>query len=256
MDPATIWAVKAGAGLLAGRLKTLFKEHVIDKWTKRRAEAFFETFVERLVAAEKAKQPIGDLGPMLAEMLDDEAKSEAMFDAYRRVSMSASKDLGPRIIAVITARLISQERQATPQEERLFMAAETLNDAEFSEFSEYISSHPINNNNMIEIWSDLEYSSDSRTSVIVSPSNLGESVGNWCLKISNLGLVAECINKKSEIYSGKGEGFYGEDSGIHTIYTGALEFEPEALELKALVEELRTEASKRRHESGEPDPVS
>jgi hypothetical protein len=53
MDPVTGVVVKVGASWLGSKFKTL----VIDRWVRRRAEAFFETFVEELAANDETGQP-------------------------------------------------------------------------------------------------------------------------------------------------------------------------------------------------------
>ena len=141
MDPITALAIKAGASWLGPKFKTL----VIDRWARRRAEAFFATFLEELAATDDTGQPLSNMEPMLAEMLIDDIKSQVLFDAYRRVSLSASPSLGPRIIAVLKARLIRQGRAAKPEEERLMMVAETFSDDELLALCTYLGEHTLEN---------------------------------------------------------------------------------------------------------------
>lgn len=237
MDPFTILAVKTSAQWIGQRFKTL----VVERWSRRRAEIFFEAFVIHLQDTENSGRSISELEPLLAEMLDDDAKSEILFEAYRRVCLSASFSLGPRIIAVITARLIKQGRIASPQEERILMVAETFGDNDLMELADYLSSHPLTDYEL-ELGHDTEDSNWIYGNKIgIGPINLGENVGNWCLKLANCGLVTQDIVKQSENYEEDSERHVDQD-GTLTTYTWKLVFQTEILELKGIIEGLRLTA--------------
>src|SRR5258708_1534741 len=89
---------------LAKTLAKQFRGAVIERWTRYRAENFFEGFVESvgLEIHEGAENP--DVDQKLSAMLGDDTKSEVLFDAYRRVCFSTSKKLGPRIIGLLTGQ--------------------------------------------------------------------------------------------------------------------------------------------------------
>lgn len=127
------------AGKAVDVLGRKFKSGVIERWSRRRSEQFIRTFCE-LVAAGKSDD---EIEPYLTAIMDDENKSAALFDAYRRVAMSASPVLGPRIIALVTARIVGEARQPTDEEEKILTAAEKMTDAELIEarrwFNEYVS---------------------------------------------------------------------------------------------------------------------
>ena len=195
IDPVTGVLVKAGASWLGSKFKTL----VIDRWSRRRAEAFFETFVEELAANDDTAQPLSNMEPMLSEMLGDELKSKVMFDAYRRVSFSASPSIGPRIIAVLTARLIAGNREAEADEERLLLAAALLNDHELLSLCTYLSEHPLDRNHELKLADDAD-NSNWRREMRIGPVNLGGEVGNWCLKLQSTGLVVQDVVTKSRDY--------------------------------------------------------
>ena len=65
-------AIKTGTSWLAGK----FRVSVVEKWSRRRAEAFFQTFVLRLASIENDGRSLKELEPQLAEILDDEVRSE------------------------------------------------------------------------------------------------------------------------------------------------------------------------------------
>ena len=233
MEPVTALAVKAGASWLSAKFKTL----VIDRWARRRAEAFCTTFVEELASNDNTGQPLSNMEPMLTEMLSDELKSQVLFDAYRRVSLSASPSLGPRIIAVLTARLIAEKRAAAPGEERLLMVAETLNDDDLLSLCTYLSENPPNTNDEVRMFDDTN-NSNWRREMSIGPVNIGDEVGNWCLKLQNTGLVVQDVVTQSQDYEVDTERHI-DIPGTLTTYVWMLRFQPEVLELKRIVESLR-----------------
>jgi hypothetical protein len=184
-------------------------------------------------------KPLKEIEPLLTDLLNDELKSEVMFEAYRKVCLSASSSLGPRIIAVVTARLVSEGRTASADEERILMVAEALGDKDLTDFADYLSQHSLNKYE-IDLGHDTEnsnYRGASQTTRI-GPMNLGEEVGNWCVKLVNCGLVVQDIAKESRSYREDSERHIDEP-GILTTYTWKLVFQPEILELKSIIEELR-----------------
>ncbi|HAO80199.1 MAG TPA: hypothetical protein DCQ92_14770, partial [Verrucomicrobia subdivision 3 bacterium] len=107
-------------------MKEKFTSAVIERWTRFRAEKFFEAFVE--VLSEEMKDGIEspDVDKALETLLKDEVKSEVLYDAYRRVCFSTSKTIGPKVIGLLTGYLVFEGRMASEGEERAFQAAESL----------------------------------------------------------------------------------------------------------------------------------
>jgi hypothetical protein len=223
MDPVTGIVVKAGASWLGSKFKAL----VIDRWARRRAEAFFESFVEELAANNETGQPLSNMEPILSAMLGDELKSDVLFDAYRRVSFSASPFIGPRIIAVLTARLVADNRLAEANEERIMLAAEMLNDHDFASLCTYLSIHPLDKKYDVML-SGIKDSPNWRYEISIGQANLGEEVGNWCLKLQTIGLVVQDVVTRQM-----------DRPGTITSYVRMLRFQPEVLELKSIIEGLR-----------------
>jgi hypothetical protein len=232
MDPVTGIMIKAGASWLGSKFKAL----VIDRWARRRAEAFFETFVEELAANDDTGRPLSNMEPMLEEILSDNLKSEVLFDAYRRVSLSASPHLGPRIIAVLTARLIAGGKVAAPDEERVMLAAEILNDEDLLSLCTYLCEHPPNKSHEVELFDDTD-DSNWRREIRIGPVNIGEEAGNWCLKLQNTGLVMQDVVTTSRDYDVDSERHI-DIPGTLTTYVWMLRFQPEVFELKSIIEGL------------------
>jgi hypothetical protein len=98
-----------------------------------------ETLVDAVRSELDHDDPESDLDAVL-KRLDKKANSETVFDAYRRACLSRSRDLGPRIIALITAVLVGEEWGPTDQEEMILDVAERLNDGELDEVVRIIRS--------------------------------------------------------------------------------------------------------------------
>jgi hypothetical protein len=61
---------------------------VVERWTRHRAESFFEAFVEGVGLELASGVQTGELNQQIDAMLADDTKSEILFDAYRRVCFS------------------------------------------------------------------------------------------------------------------------------------------------------------------------
>ena len=70
-----------------------------------------------------AKEMKGDFSDSLmqipAKTLDDGYATEVLLDAYRRVALSHSKTIGTRVVALLTARLLIEKRDANSAEETM-----------------------------------------------------------------------------------------------------------------------------------------
>ncbi|MGO4702435.1 hypothetical protein [Dyella sp. 2RAB6] len=114
--------LKAGAALI--------KDRVIARWSKYRADRFLEALVEAVRFEMDHGVPEEELNDVLNRMMAKEANTEAVFEAYRRVCLSRSKEVGPRMIGIMTATLLLEERQPTAVEDSILDVAENLTDSE------------------------------------------------------------------------------------------------------------------------------
>lgn len=202
---------KAAASLLS-LLKKRFTATVIERWSTYRAERFFESFVVEV----ERELILGDSSDKLVEQLDrllrDDRSSETLFDAYRRVALSRSRDYGPRIIAILTAQLIAQQRRATVAEERLFDVAENLNDSELVDCVEFLETHlerakaddadvSLDNSGLrVNAGSDERDSNWLQLGLDRSPLDLDDWFGPWAIKLRNLGVLREVVKEESWHY--------------------------------------------------------
>ena len=172
-----------------------FGKSVIQRWTRYRAQEFFDAFVAE-VAKERQSNPNSDVDQYLDRMFEDPKKSEVLFDAYRRVAFSESKNLGPRIIGLLTARLIVENRRASRDEDKVFRAAESVTDDELIEFNNMFQKYRPKFKPMIRGYMSLEsgheeFESDAAADVVVSDEDLEDSWGSWAMKLKNVGLLSQ-----------------------------------------------------------------
>jgi hypothetical protein len=185
-----------------------FGTAVVERWTRYRAEQFFEGFVETCgidMASETDRSET-----VLDEILADEKKTEALFDAYRKVCFTQSKDLGPRIIGLLTGKLVHEGRVATYDEECVFSAAERLSDGEFLEFmKEYhehrtkaqgvsdksVEHHMIGETVCVR-WCEQKDSDFMESSYEIGPFPWDEAFGRWATNLHQCGLMSAQIQQR------------------------------------------------------------
>lgn len=255
MEPLTALVVDYVKGQLIDRVVGGFRTHVIERWTKRRAETFFKQFCLTVSADSESTDP-DQLDEMLDRLLRDETCSEILFDAYRSVCFSRSKEMGPKIIAILAAELVLKRRRANLEEDELFWAAENLDDEELREFaaffdkeheraqqppekpSRYSSTATLGENgNAVRIcWYKEQFDSNTRTSdpVSVAPMNLTENVGSWAEKLRSRGILTDDVKEGRWEYSEDSEQHIYEDGSVREL-SWWLYLGPTAFRLRELV---------------------
>lgn len=214
-----------GAGKsLASALAKTFATNVIERWTKKRAEKFFETFQHEIARARVLGDNPEALGATLDHMMSTELGSEILFDAYRKVCISKSKVIGPRIIGFLSAELCLEGRLANDIEELYFSVAETLSDTELlnvaSTIENWVSAAERKDNKDIFNHDGFTFyvlereesnlSSGESNEVDMVLGNLDEDFGVGIEKLKNLGLLIPSI-RQSTIH-------VSEDSERHIDY--------------------------------------
>lgn len=226
MDPITSLATGHVAGKMLDRVSSSFRINVIERWSRHRAQNFFQQFCDE-VQIELAGGHSDELEPLLDKMLQDEHSSELLFDAYRRVSLSRSKTIGPRLIGVITAKLAVEQRNPTGAEIGMLDAAEQLDDSELLEFASFFSkyrSHAAEDNHqdvtlcnsgILKIkWRSEQFDSSwpSKIDESISPLNLHDSCGSWAIKMEVLGIIQTDLTERKWNYEDNVEGHFGAGS--------------------------------------------
>ena len=110
MEPITQYA----AGRALDRVVDILVRGVFAACSRRRAQAFLETFLEEL---KLSPTPEGEerINAYLDRIARNELESEILFESYRRVALSKSKTLGPKVCALLTATLLSEGRELLRQ---------------------------------------------------------------------------------------------------------------------------------------------
>jgi len=212
MDPVTSLATGHITGKLIERVSASFRVNVIERWSKRRAAQFFQQFcqeVETEIAGGQSEQ----LETLLDQMLEDEHASELLFDAYRRVSLSRSKIIGPRLIGVLTAKLALEQRGPNGVEESILFAAEELDDEELLAFSTFVHktreqlSDETNDDvtldrTIVRIkWRTEQFGSKwNSPDSSISPLNFYDSHGSWAVKMSMRDIIGTDITERTEYH--------------------------------------------------------
>lgn len=191
MEPISVIATGYATDKLIQLAERMVHTHVIERWTRKRAIEFYRYFCISLFAEEPDEGKCQDL---LNQLLEDDTKSEILFEAYRLVCLAKSKTIGPRIIAVVVAAIIQRNGMANGDEEILLAAAETLSDDELLSFSVAVKEfgEPNEKEEFEEILEARQYySSDQK--IKISQGALVEKYGNWAEKMKALGLISETV---------------------------------------------------------------
>jgi|SRR5665213_612453 len=194
-----------------------FKTAVIEKWTKYRAEQFFNSFVRALACYDLNLADEAFIKQKLEDLFEDEIRTEVLYDAYRQVAFAASKKIGPRIIGILVARLVHFKRHANDSEEKILMAAELLNDGEFENFGiffkdvleseECLRKREFEKKRKYDVWKsekedyEIELESQRSDSSSRFPAHftttidLDRQFGTWALKLQSIGLLKASVQE-------------------------------------------------------------
>ena len=231
MDPVSSLISGHVAGKLFDYIGSKFKTNVIERWTKRRAQSFFDEFC-REVEIELAGTESAKLDDILSHILEDETCSEILFDAYRRVSLTKSKELGPRIIGIVTAELVLQERIAGEIEDVILSAAENLTDVELLQYAKFVREQSaygadetkkdvvFTENGDLKIeWYKEQFDSNwhPETEVSIAPLDLDESLGRWASKLKSYGILSDDMKERQWEYQEDSERHIDEDGSVREI---------------------------------------
>jgi hypothetical protein len=202
-----------------------FGKAVVERWTRHRAEHFFEGLVEAITIELNSGNESEDVNKRLADILADETKSEVLFDAYRRICFSKSREIGPRIIGLLTGHLVKAGMMANVVEEQLFEAAELLSDGDFIDFMKRYREHrrladgitdskaeySMLGDQVVVQWGEdsTDLGSGSGSALDIGPFPWVEALGRWSALLNSAGLIEVRVVQSSQCYSQ----FYKSESG-------------------------------------------
>ncbi|CAG4885727.1 hypothetical protein [Paraburkholderia saeva] len=219
----------------------MVKDKVIGRWSEHRARQFFEAFIDEVRQEDDVLTTSAELNDMLQSIANDDERTSAIFDAYRRVALSASKDIGPMVIGLLTAHIVLEGRAADEIEEMVFEGAEVLNDRDFTSLQAWMKGF---------VHDDMEYKKElenqalgigsrgpiavlvkggyqppvtiTRTGVAPtisyqprvpmtndeSPLNLFDDIGPFALKLRNIGLLEVSTSPRGHPRNPDGTNYY------------------------------------------------
>lgn len=194
-------AEKAGDKFVDAGVDWLEK-NVISRWNKHRGRRFFSQLVDELRKQQDVKHESATLNELLSKVIKGDKETSELFDAYRRVALCASKDIGPMVIAVFVAALWERNIEAGDDEEQLFMAAEALNDRDFVDFIRWFTEksaaaiEPKHENLKLPVVPGLRVLEQVTAKATrntfhngETPINLFTDVGAFAPKLQNLGML-------------------------------------------------------------------
>jgi hypothetical protein len=217
MDPLTALATGYAGDKITSLAERMIKTHVIERWTRKRAVEFYRTFCGELL---DNKVDSASLEERLSELINDEAKSEILFEAYRLVCLSKSKAIGPRIIAVVVAEIVQRDAIANDEEEIILAAAETFSDDELLAFRDEVrrlrATQPSPTIQEITDTRSID-SNFSDTHVETGAGSLAEHYGPWAEKMRGLGLITESVRERTYRYQEDSERHIDMDGSVRQI---------------------------------------
>lgn len=222
---------------LAELAEDLVRKHVIERWTRKRAIEFYREFCRELLAGSLSGQGLED---RLDEILSDSKNSEIVWEAYRLVSLSKSRSIGPRIIAVLVAQIVQRDGLANLEEELLLAAAELLSDDDFAQFRQQIGllQESQGGPELTDQLGSQSIDTNWRGSEIeVGEGSLAREYGLWAQKLASLGLVSQSTRQSTRAYREDSERHIDSD-GVLTEYIFSATFHSPCLRLAALVDKV------------------
>jgi len=204
----TISVASAVAGYVGQRVLDAavdrFALAVIRPCSERRAREYFRKLAE--VLAPEPHQTLSEdaISKALDRVAEHHTARETAFEFYRQAVLSRSKELGPRILAILAAGVIRDNRTPTAAEQQLADVAETCTDDELTQFTDCfrkitdgvvpkgatkVTAHE--NEYVVEL------GSDSGSSVFVSELNLSVEMGVWAAKLERAGVIVQHVETGS-----------------------------------------------------------
>jgi hypothetical protein len=184
----------------------------------------------------------------LTKLVEDEVCAEVLFDAYRRVSLSKSKSLGPRIIGLLTAQLVVEARVASDVEDAIFDVAETLTDEELIAFAAFVREERANSATGGDNAADglrirwyleqVDSNSPSDDYVSTGPLDLEDCLGRWAVKMKAYGIIKDDVHEREREYSPDAES-HSLDSGTVREIAWWIYVPAEYFKLVELIESAR-----------------
>ena len=127
-------------GYVIGEALNTFKKYVVRKARNKREENFINSFLEAYPEELRDGKESSSLDDLFEKISSSETSSEMLFEVYRKVCLSASKSLGPKVLGILAAKICSEDRVASNSEELIFESIQDFNDLELREIVKFFES--------------------------------------------------------------------------------------------------------------------
>lgn len=198
---------------------------IIRPCAERRAHAYFHQLADALTSKTNATESAEAIDAALDRVLKRDSARETVFEFYRQSVLSRSKELGPRLLALLAARLIGEDRKPTLAEQQVAEIAEACTDDDLAQFAGYFATiaggtspnHPervrtVPAGYLVRL--DQETSDSNRPSTMrAGPLNLATELGGWAAKFERAGAIEQHIETSSKKYEADGGRFFP-DAGV------------------------------------------
>ena len=212
----------------------LFFSVVIRHGQDIRQKLFLERFLRDCGLEEGGSDESNRLDEIFRKLSSNPTGQQLLFEIYRKVCLSRSRELGPKAMGIFAARLTNEDRMANECEELVFDALEQLNDLELIGIKNFyrainwkgnrrfghlphtfvtksmsgkeqrIKGELLVNTFDDEISIDLHESSVERKDEYqetVSQPQLEEFLGRWATRLRSMGIVTEkCVEQQQTTF--------------------------------------------------------
>lgn len=233
MDGTIVTAISA-AGAVAGYVGQRVMDAAVDKLAaavvrpcaERRAHSYFRKLTETLAAEAGAVVGAETISAALNRVMERDSARETVYEFYRQSVLSRSKEVGPRLLALLAARLVGQDRKPTVAEQQVAEIAEACTDDDLLQFVAYFvtitgGTSPKHAERVRSVSAGYLVRLDQETSdsnwpsaMRAGPLNLASELGPWAAKFERAGAVEQHIETSSKEYE--------EDSERHIDMPGVL----------------------------------
>jgi len=204
MEYAKARGIDAAVDSLLGR--------VVGNVADKRAQRFMLKLVEAIVP-DATERDDAEVRTILDRVTSSEAAAERVFDGYRRSLLSKSRTIGPRVQALLVARLLAEDREASKEEQAIADVAEQCTDSDLTSLLAFWTSITafgpsksvkIINSTKESIAVQAAYETakgylDASTHQYGGPLNLAMWYGRWASVLEAAGLVTQSEERKNNV---------------------------------------------------------
>jgi hypothetical protein len=228
----------------------------LQRWTAYRREQFLQSLLENLQIEQASGDRRDEVDEALDRLLESEESSEVLYDAYRRVCFTRSKNYGPRIVGLLTAELLNNSMTSSEEDEMIFEAAERLNDVQLIDFKrcyacmlEHLGRDTPQGKLLSksgeeivekEVFDEHETGSGTTGVVEILPPDLRATHGAWAALLEDCGIISRSVSQETVQVMEDSERHIDYDQ-TWVISSATLTYRAEALRLYQLLLRARCE---------------